>query len=473
MSFNQRRGQQQQQFGNMPLWSPSSALFGIHPLDVLSNFMLPMQMPNIIDPFLSQLMRRNLRWIEPVPQTRRQQQQKQQFKPKVIKPKAKQQQQGKMVQQQQQQRKQVTRPVTTTRPRKTTVPSLGSGVRMPQKYRIHIGCTGISPSALKTKVKCVGDQAHLIVSGQERRGKEGVTREFKRSFTLPTNVQCKNMCKFVTPAGGFVVEIPFQDTITSLDIDLSTKICKVPEGRIVMVRVPIPDFVDPAKVQLSLKGRELIVRFEERLAQCGDCVSRVFFYNRVTLPENTNLNQLSAKSDKHRLIITAPVRCGTKTISTGLRTIPIQRKLRQRKGVKAVEPQREISGGVEKKKKQQPVTPKKKQQGEKKKNVVPTTVGGEKKKTISPKASGTKLSELGRISSQQRIAGQQESQVGKKEKESSSTKKKSTTKKEGSVEKGSDILKKVFGTERGTTGSESTQQRSGQREVSDVISGGL
>jgi len=390
MSFYPRRRQFNQQFNmprfnmsryNMPRWSPLSSSFGMHPLDVFSEFM-PSMLNQIIDPYLSQLMNRQLRWIN-VPSTRALRQ------PRAVSKKAV---MGRRV------------PVTVGKPSEksamTTLPRSLSGVKqMPQKYRILIGCTGVSPSSCRTQIKRVQDQCHLIVSGGER------DRLFKRSFTLPLQVEAKKLSKFVTPTGQLCVEFPFQEMPRCLDIDLVPKICKGAEGKCAMVRVPIPEFVDPAKVQLFLKDRnELIVRFENRLTR-GDSVSRVYYYNCVTLPEYVNASQIQAKSDKHRLIITAPVRGEAKEIKGGaaLRPITIQRKLRQRKA-KAVEPvaaaKKPISG-VEKKKKPSvtptekksllPVTP-----TEEKKEVKPS--GGEAvQKPISPKPSGTKLSEQGKI----------------------------------------------------------------------------
>lgn len=493
MSFFPRRRRQQplNQFG-LGGWSQTPSFFGsgMHPLDLFSsfsnfsNFMPPMlNMSNIIDPFLDQLMRRNLRWIEQPtralkPQQRRKQKQLpvQRSKSKTVLPvqKRRTQQQVQQVQK------------TTGRKEGT----LG-GAKMPQKYRILIGCTpeGVSPSSLKTQVKCVGEQRHLIVSGGQQSGRQAMHgTQFKRSFTLPPQVDTKKMSKCVTPMGAFCVEFPFLEAPTRLGIQLRPQICNTSEGEVVMVRVPIPDFVDPAKVQLQLKGnKEIIVRFEERLVKC-DCVQRVFYYNRVVLPEGVNVSQLKAKSDKHRLIITAPVRTQTKEICKGLRTIPIQRKLRQRQGgVKAVsvEQRKKISGGVEKKK-QLPVTP------TQKKKQMPSTTTEEKKKPISPKpispkASGTKLSEQAKITSKKGISTEKKgisteetrekspiSTEKKSEKKSSSKKKStSTSTQEG---KGSDILKKVFGTESGTGTQSSKKETSPQRQgqtssVGEVLSG--
>jgi len=160
-----------------------------------------------------------------------------------------------------------------------------------------------------------------------------------------------------------------------------------------------------------------------------------------------------------------------------MRTIPIQRKLRQRKGVKVVSPERkEISGGVEKKK-QLPVTPTQKKQ-------MPSSTTEKKKaiSPISPKPSGTRLNEQAKITSKKDISSVKKpiSTEETEEKSPISTEKKSkkkstsTSTQEG---KGSDILKKVFGTEQSGTGTqgtkkESSPQRQGQTSsVGEVLSG--
>jgi len=246
--------------------------------------------------------------------------------------------------------------------------TMQGGQLLPQKYRIVIDCTGIcNPNALKTNIKCVQDCKHLIVSCDSKQG-----RQFKRSYTLPPECQIKKMTKFVTPQCQLVIEFNYMDTPLSLAISPEHEICTTAEhGKCVHIKVPIADFVEPAKVKVHVKSRDLFVHFEERIVPYGDWCSRVIYHTRVQLPQNVNLNAITAKCDKHKLTILAPI--GVKKdvaaapISKELRDIAVKRKLRHRKA-------RAVSVGAEQKQQVPPVT------GEKKKQVQPSLIS-EKQKT--------------------------------------------------------------------------------------------
>lgn len=413
MSFNQRGRR-----GGMSGWS-SHPLFNMLPLELISNLVSPVL--DIVSPLedINELMNQSRSWYQ-VPMQKKNLQ------------------------------------LIQKRGWQTTPKVVSRGQKLPQKYRIVIDCTGFNPNTLKTCIKCVQDNKHLIIFSDMKKG-----RQFKRSYTLPKEVETKKLTKFVTPNKQFVVEFCYLDTPNCLDINLQPKICKVPEGKCVHVNVPIPEFVDPAKVLLHVKGRELIVRHEERLIPYGDSCCRVMYHNRVKLPENTNVNAIKAKSDKHKLTILAPVGNVTKgTISQQLRNIPIQRKLRHRK-------MRSVSRDVDESKvamkgesiigKQQklkkPVTPLTKSKT--------TTIG--KKLPITQKST---ISEKKPIN----IAGKSTVSGKKSAVEPTTSKKKSKSKTSTTIsgqtehspvrstEKGSDILKKVFDT------SDTTQKRSGSEE---------
>lgn len=312
--------------------------------------------------------------------------------------------------------------------------SQGSGVtKMPQKYRIVVACPNLSASSLKAQIKrsSGSEQSHLVVFGG---------KQFKRSFTLPKQVECNKMTKFVLPTGQLCVEFPFLEVPTSLDITLSPKIFKSPEGRIMSLCVPIPRFVDPSKVQLQTKGREIIVRFEQRCDSC-ECVSRVYFYNRVTLPDSVDMNSLKCKSDKHRLMITAPF-SGVTGVAK-LRVIPIQRKLRHRKVVGVQdEKMPRVSGNVMQEKKKGPVSP---IPIPDKKAVTPNFP--QKKRTVMK----TPIEKLNPIYKIEKPIGGISNKPINIEKKKKSTKKTTSDASSGGLtgylgEKGSEILKKVFGT---------------------------
>jgi len=434
-------------------WS-SNPLFNMLPLDFISNLVSPVF--DIVSPLedINELVDQSLRWY-PSMQKGRQLIQRREWK----------------------------------------TPQVLRGQKLPQKYRIVIDCKGFNPNTLKTSIKCVQDNKHLIIYSDIKKGVQ-----FKRSFTLPKEVETKKVKKFVTPNKQFVVEFCYLDTPQCLDIDLVPKICKVPEGKCVHVNVPIPDFVDPLKVQLHVKGRDLIVRHEERLIPIGDSCCRVMYHNRVKLPDNTDLSAIKAKSDKHKLTILAPVGKVTKgAISQQLREIPVQRKLRHRKkaalsrGVGESKMPMEKKGGEsmigkqQKQKKQ--VTPLKTTTSEKKEPITSKPAISEKKPTGIVDKPEEKKPEAAKPIDVGGVGDVTTSEKKKKQKKKKTTTASTTTptststpisgeqqqrdvtqhhspphSPERSTGKGADILKNIFE----TSGQGTTQQTSESQQTSDI-----
>lgn len=232
------------------------------------------------------------------------------------------------------------RPMITTN--LTPVMCGHGGQVMPQKYRISLDLPGYAPDSIRTEMtrtlKPQGrDQINLIVSSRP-----GVKKDFRRSFTLPKNVQTTRMVRFMAPNGLFVVEFPLVETPTRLDIDLVPRIVRGGGREIVSLNVTIPKAIDPTKVQVSVKKRDLILRFEEKTLSRKDTVSRVYYYNQVTLPDNTDVKQIKCELVKNnKLRITAPIRTGP-LVNQG--NIPIKRKSSP-KGRKSVSPVTKKRGG--------------------------------------------------------------------------------------------------------------------------------
>jgi len=235
------------------------------------------------------------------------------------------------------------------------------GQLLPQKYRIVIDCTGIvDPNLLKTNIKCVQDCKHLIVSASNLKQQGRQQQQFKRSYTLPVECDVKKMTKFVTPQHQLVIEFNYMDVPLSLAIMPEHEICSTAEhGKCVHIKVPIADFVEPAKVKVHVKAKDLFVHFEERIVPVGDWCARVIYHTRVQLPQNVNFQAITAKCDKHKLTILAPIgvqQKGQQPISKELHDIAVKRKLRHRKA-RAVsvgaEQKQPVVGGVDKTKKQQ------------------------------------------------------------------------------------------------------------------------
>jgi len=219
---------------------------------------------------------------------------------------------------------------------------LASCKNMPQKYRISIDCTGIDRQSIRTNLLQNRGQCHLIVDcgtqgRQLRRGFQCATgnvglNNFRRSFTLPRTVDCKKMVKYLTPNGEFVIEFPLLEVPTCCtDPTLVPRVVNCNGSKVVLLKVPIPEMVIPAKLQVSLIQGELILRFENRIVP--GMVSRIYCYTKVMLPPNANLNAIKCKLAKKRLLtICAPVITGVLRAPTlaHYRCIPIERKLRHR-----------------------------------------------------------------------------------------------------------------------------------------------
>jgi len=230
------------------------------------------------------------------------------------------------------------------------------------------------------------------------------------------------------------------------------------------LRVPIPLNVDPAKVTLTVKGRDVILRFEDRFGT-EDCVSRVYFYNRCQLPDNTDLNKIKCCADKHRLIITAPLRTD---VTCQSRQIPIQRKIRHKTLLSTGQQDMNISSSRQKQLTQQ-------QQQQKKKNVLSSTsrskspITTEQKKKSSIKSSSLEQkqkstspikSSLEQQKQRSPIKDTTSTNISGKQKQ-----KKSTITSEEKT--GSDILRSVFGSGQSE---KSEKKQKGGKSSSDVKS---
>jgi len=402
MSFYPRRN-----VDNRGGWFPS--IFGMNPFSMMS-----LRMSDIFDPInhdIDQLLDRSLHWIDLPTTSRQKQQQTRQRQMSRQQPLQQQQRQQSLPKQKQHQ--QMHTQMHTSQQQKQVQ------CKMPQKFRILIDCSDCNPKTLKTQIKTVNDQKHLIVCADEQKINKNVkcdtscTTKFKRTYTLPKQCDINKMISFVTPNGHFVCEFPLQEVVCCQDIDMVPKIEKTPEGRIVSLRVPIPQSVDPSKVKLTVKGCECILRFEDRFGT-EDCVSRVYFYNRCTLPDGADLNKIKCSADKHRLIITAPLLTDSKTWQS--RDIPIQRKIRHKTL---------LSTG-----------------DEKQKNISrsKSPISSEQRKS-SIKSDQQKQKSPTKITDQQK----QKSPTKDKDTQSSTDKKKKNKSTTGEEKTGSDILKSVFG----------------------------
>ena len=200
----------------------------------------------------------------------------------------------------------------------------------PRKYRVTVDCRGYSPSSIKTEIR----DNKLIVTGQEgaktNHDDDYSVREFKKTYDLPVNVESEKLVSFLAPNGRLVVEIPIKQDAASENgavatrgyEDLFPKIVDAGDGaKQVSMRVSIPKNIDPSKVSVTCKDREVIVKAEEKLEK-SDETTQMHYYRRTTMPENADLGNLKCELDKSNVLtITAPV---DPNYQSSQRNIPIR-----------------------------------------------------------------------------------------------------------------------------------------------------
>jgi len=213
------------------------------------------------------------------------------------------------------------------------MPSISPSV--PQKYRVSVDASGFSPESIKTEQKEENGKRLLTVHALEHSGKKGgddyLRKEMRKTFTLPDNIDVDRMASFITPNGQFIVEYPLRETERTTNLSLLPQIVDTSEGgKQVQLNFPLPMNVDPNKVQVSIKDRDLIMRVEDR-QESPDRFSRTHIYTRTTLPDNTDFNQLRCTFDNNQLSVTAPINPQQRMI--GSRDIPLEVKGQQQQSI--------------------------------------------------------------------------------------------------------------------------------------------
>jgi len=366
--------------------------------------------------------------------------------------------------------------------------------RMPQKYRIAIDCNVLRPKSIKTDVKDVKGKRCLVVCAKTQEG-----RDFRCQFALPKDCQHEKKLSYFKPSNIFVTEFPVLEAPMISNVNIRPEIVRRGREQIVTLNLTIPETVDLAKVQVCAKDRDLIIRLEDKPVSCigSNCASKVFFYNRISLPVNTDISLLKCVQKKRKLVITAPLH---RVDMGGYHCVPIHRKLRHKKTRKVTTTQKQAK---------QQVTPspiKKVPSGvsglpsgvsKVKKPAVPTlkstVLGAEKKKGQQEKKKPTTSAISGGISAGKKVSGKTElqgsSQIKSKQvipTPAPLTKKKSKSKliggeqkstsptstsplekqrKSGSLSKGSEILQQIFGSSSGRSEEQSSDRKSSNPNI--------
>jgi HSP20 family molecular chaperone IbpA len=183
--------------------------------------------------------------------------------------------------------------------------------------------TGYNPKSIKTEWK----DNKLIVSGREEVRHEGVddfsVREFKKTYELPPNAEPEKLVSFATH-GQIVFEVPLKNlTPTFTTSELYPQIQdQIDGGKQVYMNCSLPTDIDPKKVQVTCKDRDIIIKAED-IKKRPDGISKMHYYKRSTLPPNTKFEELKCTFDNNKLEIKAPLDLEYKPHHI-YRTVPIE-----------------------------------------------------------------------------------------------------------------------------------------------------
>lgn len=204
--------------------------------------------------------------------------------------------------------------------------------KVPQKYRITVDCHGYNPNSIKTELSA--DKGKLVVSakeGETKPNEEGdfSVKEFRRTYKLPAGVEADKMVSFVTGDGRLVIEFPMKREEKKRDTDLLPAIVEENGQKKVKCNFDVPEGIDPSKIKVTCKDRDLIVQAEDKVEK-PDGVSQFYYFRRSTLPENTDFNALKCTLDNNKLMVEAPYNPDLKPTQ---KTIPIEMKQPQQNSI--------------------------------------------------------------------------------------------------------------------------------------------
>jgi HSP20 family molecular chaperone IbpA len=179
--------------------------------------------------------------------------------------------------------------------------------RVPDKYRVTVDVAGFQPKSIKTEVV----NGRLIVTAREelKHDKDGdfEVKEFKKTYTLPKNSEVDKLSSFVA-GGQLVVEVPLRvERLAQPGEDLFPHVVDNKDGtKSVQMKCSVPLGIDPSKVHVTCKDRDLIIKAEDKIEK-PDRVSRTYYYKRCTLPENTDFDKLRCHFENNKLAVEAPI----------------------------------------------------------------------------------------------------------------------------------------------------------------------
>jgi HSP20 family molecular chaperone IbpA len=179
--------------------------------------------------------------------------------------------------------------------------------RVPHRYRIMVDCAGFKANSINTRLST--DNRTLVVSasegGKAKNADEDFSlREFQRTYTLPHNVEPDRMVTFMTSTGYLIIEMPVRRDQSRLD----HKNDGFPQivDQSMQINLALPSTIDPARVQVTFKDRDVIVQAQDRKTS-SDAMSHVTYYLRSTLPENIDRESLKCSHENNQLSITGRI----------------------------------------------------------------------------------------------------------------------------------------------------------------------
>ncbi len=162
--------------------------------------------------------------------------------------------------------------------------------QVPEKWRVTVDCSGYEPKHVHIELK----HDKLVVWGREESSQEVQdpaqfhVKTFKRMFDIPPNAVQQKYTSFMTPDGKLIVEMPLAETETRPHDHKQAKFERTLSGNeTVSVSFRVPQGIDPAKVNISVKDNNLVMHVEDE-QKTQDSMYKVHLYRRTSMPPNTD-----------------------------------------------------------------------------------------------------------------------------------------------------------------------------------------
>ena len=73
------------------------------------------------------------------------------------------------------------------------------------------------------------------------------------------------------------------------------------------MQISIPENIKRSNVHVMVKDRDLVITAEDKAGK-NDCGTKLYYYKRATMPENTDFDALKCNFDQGKLIVAAPLK---------------------------------------------------------------------------------------------------------------------------------------------------------------------